>query len=65
MGEKEQARTEHEVLEDVGEGRTPGPASGEGGGGAEGDESFTMGGPRGRDAERGEYYEPQDEDSEE
>ena len=32
---------------------------GEGGGGADGEESFTMGGPRGRDAERGEYYEPE------
>ena len=37
---------------------------GEGGGGAAGDESFTMGGARGEDAERGEYYEPDDKDDE-
>ena len=41
-----------------------GVPGGEGGGGADGDESFTMGGPRGQDAERGEYYEPEDDDEE-
>jgi hypothetical protein len=34
---------------------------GEGGGGADADESFTLGGPRGRDAERGEYYKPEED----
>lgn len=34
------------------------PPGGGGGGGAEAEDSFTIGGPRGRDAEAGEYFEP-------
>ena len=52
-----QRGTEEDTLQDVGETGSSARPGGEGGGGAEGDESFTMGGPRGRDAERGEYYE--------
>jgi hypothetical protein len=53
---------EENVLEGVGEGEGEPVTSPEGGGGAWGDESFTTGGPRGRDAEREEYYEPDERD---
>ena len=60
-----QRGTEDDTLRDVGETGSSAQPGGEGGGGADGDESFTMGGPRGRDAERGEYYEPDEDESEE
>jgi len=56
-----QRESEEEVLREHGELGGEGERGGEGGGGAHGEESFTMGGPRGRDAERGEYHEPEDE----
>jgi len=43
---------------DSGADRVPG---GEGGGGAEGEESYTQGGARGQDAQRGRYYDPENE----
>jgi hypothetical protein len=52
---------EEDVLEQAGEGEGEPITSPEGGGGAFGDESFAAGGPRGQDAERGEYYEPESE----
>jgi hypothetical protein len=52
---------EEDTLRDLGETGSSARPGGEGGGGAEGEESFTLGGPRGQDAERGEYFE-QDED---
>jgi hypothetical protein len=50
--------TEDDTLRELGDTGDSAQPGGEGAGGADGDESFTMGGPRGRDAERGEYYEP-------
>jgi hypothetical protein len=60
MGETQRG-PEEDLVRELGETGGSARRSGEGGGGAEGDESFTLGGPRGRDAERGEYYEPDDE----
>jgi hypothetical protein len=54
-----QSGNEHEVLEDQGESGADRAPGGEGGGGAVGDESYTQGGARGSDAERGQYYDPE------
>jgi hypothetical protein len=64
MGGSEQTGSEQDVLHDHGDTGASARPDSEGGGGAHGDESFTMGGPRGRDAERGEYYEPDEEGKE-
>jgi hypothetical protein len=53
---------EQRELDRIGEGEPAPGTESEGGGGADRDEAFTAGGPRGRDAERGEYYEPDDAD---
>jgi hypothetical protein len=50
------------TLAEVGETEGAARPAGEGRGGAKGEDSFTMGGLRGRDAERGEYYAPQERD---
>jgi hypothetical protein len=62
MGGSEQSGSEQELMRDLGETGASARPGGEGGGGAAGEESFTIGGPRGRDAERGEYDEPDKED---
>lgn len=59
-----QRGTEEDALRELGDTGSSARPGGEGGGGAEGDESFTMGGPRGQDAERGEYYEAGEDDEE-
>jgi hypothetical protein len=53
---------EERLLERIGEGEPAPGGEPEGGGGAERDEGFSRGGPRGRDAEREDYYEPDDAD---
>jgi hypothetical protein len=53
---------EERQLERIGEGEPVPGTDPEGGGGADREESFTRGGARGRDAEREEYYEPDDAD---
>jgi hypothetical protein len=58
----DRSQPEHETLEDLGEGEGEPVTDAEGGGGAWREEGFTTGGPRGRDAERGEYYEPDERD---
>jgi hypothetical protein len=63
MGETQHG-PEEDTLRELGDTGGSARPGGEGGGGAEGDESFTIGGPRGQDAERGEYYEPEEGDGE-
>ncbi|MBW8742541.1 MAG: hypothetical protein ACJ747_09925 [Gaiellaceae bacterium] len=59
MSEQKQRGDEEEILGELGDTGGAARSGGEGGGGADGEESFTLGGARGRDAERGEYYEPE------
>ena len=56
-----QRGAEEDLLGEVGDSGASAGIGGEGGGGADADESFTMGGPRGRDAEEGEYDRPDDD----
>jgi hypothetical protein len=65
MSGTQQDGSEQDLLRDVGETGGVARTEGQGGGGTEADESFTMGGPRGRDAERGEYYEASEDDEDE